>query len=401
VTNPKKGSVALASADRRARLNALRNQKMARSPHAFVRGSTARFYEWLIDDEGPTICQGPPIWICGDCHTGNLGPIADADGHVSIQIRDLDQTVIGNPSLDLIRLGLSLATIARGSSLPGILTARMLEALLRGYLKGLLDHDPVKTDIAPSIHIVFKEALRRRWRDLAAERIDARKGRIPLGTHFWPLGPTQRTQLNHLVQSDAVRDLITALTRRETREAIALRDAAFWVKGCSSLGLLRNALLIDVGATGACLLDVKAASVPVAPAVDGAAMPLDQGERVVRGARALSPSLGNRMTATKLGKQSVFVRELLPQDLKIDIKALSESEAGVVAFLLASVVGHSHGRQLTRTDARAWAAELRRSHPKTLAAPSWLWTSIVRSIARHETEYLGHCRRFAALYGSG
>jgi uncharacterized protein (DUF2252 family) len=32
----------------------------------------------------------------------------------------MDQTVIGNPARDLIRLGLSLATAARGSDLPGI-----------------------------------------------------------------------------------------------------------------------------------------------------------------------------------------------------------------------------------------------------------------------------------------
>jgi uncharacterized protein (DUF2252 family) len=48
-----------------------------------------------------------------------MGPLADAKGRVDIQIRDLDQTVIGNPAHDLIRLGLSLASAARGSDLPG------------------------------------------------------------------------------------------------------------------------------------------------------------------------------------------------------------------------------------------------------------------------------------------
>src|ERR1700730_3713089 len=35
-----------------------------------------------------------------------LGPLANTKGHVNIQIRDLDQAVIGNPALDLVRLGL-------------------------------------------------------------------------------------------------------------------------------------------------------------------------------------------------------------------------------------------------------------------------------------------------------
>jgi hypothetical protein len=66
---------------------------------------------------------------------GNLRPLADAKGRVTIQIRDLDQTVIGNPAHDIIRLGLSLASAARGSNLPGVI----LEQLVSGYEKALSD----------------------------------------------------------------------------------------------------------------------------------------------------------------------------------------------------------------------------------------------------------------------
>jgi hypothetical protein len=72
---------------------------MARSPHAYVRGNTFKFYEWLEARSRP-VPEGPAIWICGDCHVGNLGPLADAKGRVAVQIRDLDQTVIGNPAHD-------------------------------------------------------------------------------------------------------------------------------------------------------------------------------------------------------------------------------------------------------------------------------------------------------------
>lgn len=70
--------------DRAARL------KMACSAHAYVRGSTLKFYEWLDSSTGRSVPQGPPVWICGDCHLGNLGPVADASGRVKIAIRDLD-----------------------------------------------------------------------------------------------------------------------------------------------------------------------------------------------------------------------------------------------------------------------------------------------------------------------
>jgi uncharacterized protein (DUF2252 family) len=83
---------------RASELTKTRNLKMARSAHAYVRGSTVKFYEWLETIESK-IPEGPPIWIYGDCHLGNLSPIADAKGRV-----DLDQTMIGNPVHNLIRV---------------------------------------------------------------------------------------------------------------------------------------------------------------------------------------------------------------------------------------------------------------------------------------------------------
>src|SRR6202142_508815 len=123
---------------RQAVLTEQRRLKMACSAHAYVRGSTLKFYEWLGSTAARSLPQGPPVWICGDCHLGNLGPVADAKGRVKIAIRDLDQTVIGNPAHDLIRLGLSLATAIRGSDLPGVTTALMLEQMMEGYEEQLV-----------------------------------------------------------------------------------------------------------------------------------------------------------------------------------------------------------------------------------------------------------------------
>jgi uncharacterized protein (DUF2252 family) len=68
------------------RTNVLRdfqNLKMARSPHAFIRGTTAQFYRWLDELKKGTLPEGPAIWICGDCHVSNLGPLAGVEGNVS------------------------------------------------------------------------------------------------------------------------------------------------------------------------------------------------------------------------------------------------------------------------------------------------------------------------------
>ena len=124
--------------DRQRILTQTRNLKMARFAHSYVRGSTIQFYEWLGSNRRCKLPEGPQVWICGDCHVGNLGPLADAKGRVLVQIRDLDQTVIGNPVHDLVRLGLSLASAARGSDLPGVTTAKILEELNAGYRAALL-----------------------------------------------------------------------------------------------------------------------------------------------------------------------------------------------------------------------------------------------------------------------
>jgi uncharacterized protein (DUF2252 family) len=386
--------------DRQQILAQTRNLKMAQSAHAYVRGSTVKFYEWLESSNRSTLPEGPPIWICGDCHVGNLGPLADAKGRVLIQIRDLDQTVIGNPAHDLVRLGLSLASAARGSDLPGVTTARILEELVAGYqtaLAGDFEGDKDKTHRPKSIQSLLAQSTRRRWRHLAEERLNDVAPRIPLGKRFWALTPEERKALDKLFAGDSVRTTLTALQSRSDDDPIELLDAAYWRKGCSSLGRLRYAALLRIGKgkdSSVCLIDVKEGTPTAAPRAPNADMPRDNAVRVVTGAQALSPNLGQRMTAAKLLDKSVVIRELMPQDLKIEIDRLAQQEAMSLARYLAAVVGRAHGRQMTSRHRQSWRAELAKNS-SSLEAPSWLWASVVELLALHEAAYLDHCRRYA------
>ena len=385
--------------DRAAQLRALQNAKMARSAHAYVRGNTVQFYEWLEASHGWAIPQGPAVWICGDCHLGNLGPLADSDGRVQVQIRDLDQTVIGNPAHDLIRLGLSLATVARGSDLPGITTVRMVEALMEGYEAAFPENDeplPEKPQVAK---LVMKKAMRRTWKHLARERIDDTDPVIPLGKRFWPLARDERKAIDALFDMPALGELVTQLSGRADDGRLKVIDAAYWRKGCSSLGRLRYAVLVDVdGGTvnghDLCLIDIKEATRAAAPHAPGIAMPRHHGRRVVEGARHLSPALGERMRAATLFERPVFIRELLPQDLKLEIEHVRRGQAIKAARFLAMVVGHAHCRQMDAAMRRAWRKELQRNRSKTLDAPSWLWSSVLDLLAEHERGYLDHCRKY-------
>jgi uncharacterized protein (DUF2252 family) len=391
--------VSVRPGDRLAALTVKQTLKMARSAHAYVRGSTAQFYAWLDVQKQGALPEGPPVWICGDCHAGNLGPVADIEGRIAIQIRDFDQTVIGNPAHDLIRLALSLATASRGSDLPGVTTARILEQVVEGYQAALREHADTIEDAPDDIRRILKQSVARSWKALAAERLKDSKPTIPLGPKFWPLARSEREAIDALFAEPALHHLATSLRSREDDAHVEVLDAAYWMKGCSSLGLLRFAILLAVGKgkkRRLALMDVKEAIKAAAPRYRGEKMPKDHAERVVQGALHLSPHLGNRMVAGSIEDRSVFIRELLPQDLKIEIERLTVEDAMKAASFLAGVVGKAHARQLDSGARQAWSKELERHRSKTLDAPNWLWSSVVELIGRHEVAYLEHCRRFAS-----
>ncbi len=382
--------------ERQFLLTGRRNLKMARSAHAYVRGNTLKFYEWLDSADRLSLPEGPPVWICGDCHVGNLGPVANAKGRIAIQIRDLDQTVIGNPAHDLIRLGLSLATAARGSNLPGVTTARMIEQMIEGYEQAINNKDTLKTVDKPrAVSVVMKRSAQRSWRNLADERLEGIAPVIPLGKRFWPLSKEEKHAITELFKTPEVHRLATMLRSRNDEAKVKVLDAAYWMKGCSSLGRLRYAVLLRI-ADQFCLMDVKEAVQAIAPRYPNIKMPRSNGERVVQGALHVAPFLGERMLSARLLDRSVFLRELMPQDMKIEIEHLPQSEAMSVARFLAMVVGKAHARQMDDQTRRAWQSELRRNHSTTLDAPSWLWSSVVQLVAGHEAAYLDHCRRYAA-----
>jgi uncharacterized protein (DUF2252 family) len=131
-------------------------------------------------------------------------------------------------------------------------------------------------------------------------------------------------------------------------ESVTLADAAYWVKGCSSLGRPRYAILLAInGPTGRsrlAMLDLKEAPPAAAPRHDKTTMPRDNAERGVTAARMLSTALGNRMLALRLLDRPTVLRELAPQDLKIEPDHLPPGAMDQVTGYLGRVVGDAHTR---------------------------------------------------------
>jgi uncharacterized protein (DUF2252 family) len=322
-----------------------------------------------------------------------MGPVGNADGGTEILIRDFDQTVIGNPAHDLVRLGVSLASAARGSNLPGATTARMVEEMVIGYRSAFAGGGRNRIERPAAATKVLRCALHRKWKDLARERIEDTSPEIPLGKRFWPLSAREREQLGLLLTNDVLRQVVASIDDGDS--PLKVLDAAYWRKGCSSLGRLRYAVLVGRKGSHAAIVDVKEAVPAAAPKGARTKIPANHSHRVVTGASQLSPALGRRMAAGNLGRRPVFIRELLPQDLKLELECLKLGEATCVAGFLAYVVGRAHARQMDSRQRREWTKCLAINKAKAVKAPSWLWTSVVELLISHEKAYLEHCRLFA------
>jgi uncharacterized protein (DUF2252 family) len=91
-----------------------------------------------------------------------------------------------------------------------------------------------------------------------------------MGKRFWPVTPAEKKEIGRIFKLPEVCDLITSLKERDKGDEVGVVDAAYWMKGCSSLGRLRYAVLLGIGekkknSEGFCLIDIKEAVPAAAP----------------------------------------------------------------------------------------------------------------------------------------
>lgn len=409
---------------RREHLAALRAWKMALDAHAFVRASARLFYETIADGLDETIPGAGPIWISGDCHGENLGAVGDGRGSARLDLNDLDETVIGWAAHDVVRLALDMTVAARSyEELRGVETVAIVSEVLEGYCSALgrasqgrsssrdLTRDLSLADAPGQLRKLVRHTAEQTRTDLLDKRVprgpDGRR-RFAFGPRYFPLSDAEREAIGALVHSDDVRAFVASLSDDPGASPdvpapeIEVLDAAFRVAGTGSLGCFRAAVLVRLGGgkkeadARLRLIDVKEALPTSAIHHPDAETPTDDAERVVLGARALVPMFGERMLAASVLGRRVVVRELLPQDRKVNLDLLKRGEAAPIARHLGGVVGRAHARQLDAEAAHAWAAQLSPTgdgHP-----PEWLWETLIELVGVHEEAYLRHCGRFVTKY---
>lgn len=391
--------------ERKARLAALRHRKMSLSAHAFVRGNARLFYDVVAERLARRLPSGPRIWISADCHGENIGAVADVRGRAQLEMNDFDESTIGQPILDVVRLALSLAMAARASGLGGLDIARLLEGLTAGYVAEL-DARRTGAQAAVAAPPRFRKLLKRASDQTRTALFDHRVPRGPSGVRafahsarYWPLTAAERDALFGLVELKNVRHLITTLLGVAAETPVDAVDAAFRIAGTASLGVWRAAILVHVGDhkkrkvadETLRLIDVKEAVPSNAPRLTGAKTPRDDATRITLGAFVLAPAIGDRMVPATVLDRRVVVRELLPQDLKASLTRLAADECEAVGRHLGAVIGRAHAKQLPPSDAAMWRKTLAGKRVDRAGPPRWLWDALVELVAVHEPAYLRHC----------
>ena len=126
--------------------------------------------------------------------------------------------------------------------------------------QGIFKRSVDKSRRPADIQKLLEQSVRRRWHYLAEERLDTVEPVIPIGKTFWALSRQERAGLRDLFEHPDVQTMITELQGRDGGDKVSMVDAAYWMKGCSSLGRLRYAAMLRVG-TGEdstlCLVDIK------------------------------------------------------------------------------------------------------------------------------------------------
>ena len=346
-------------AERSVILAAAQKLKMARSAHAYVRGSTEKFYEWLVAQRR-TRCR--KARRCGSVATATSAtwgrsPMRRGRGCARPRPRpDGDRQSGARPD----PAGALLATAARGSDLPGVTTARMLETWSTRMPTCATARPGCGRPVTRAPDGGRRCAPSRLETARARERSRGDVRRLPENKRFWPLTAEERRAIAALVaQPEIARNWRprpgfagrTTPTSSCSTPPTGSRVAARWA------GSAMPCLLNVGGGQGAIRDYVPARHQGGAPcALANPTQPVDattcrgQRRRVVAGARAMSPYLGNRMLAANLGQARRVARVDAARPEARDRPLTRDEAVKAARFLREWLAAPTHARWMQQHD---------------------------------------------------
>jgi uncharacterized protein (DUF2252 family) len=359
-------------------------QRMASSSFAFLRGSAPLFYEIL--KRVPQLAMGPEGvgWIVGDLHLENFGAFrAEQRGtssEVVFNLNDFDEALVGPWRLDVLRFMTSVLLGSGGMPNAGPRSLEACQSMLDGYLAAIWGKSSFGKP-PPLVQKLLRRVEHRTRRHLLDDRtrLIGRIRRFVRGERYRDLPKTLRAQAREAFSRYAQE--LPAKWRSDPR-AYQVEDAAFRVAGTGSLGNLRVGIVARGKGPpdGEWLFDMKEEGVP-SPAFLLGDPGIDGGARVATAFRRCLRHPPRMIGRTRLGKTSLFVRRLAPQEDKLAMANIKPDELSGLARFLGSLVGSAHHRGMTAAP-RRWSKQQQRK----------LIDQAVILAGIHEASYLAFCR---------
>jgi len=357
------------NAERLSSLVGLKYQRMSMSAFIYFRGAASVMaYDLALAVNSEIVTQ-----LCGDAHIQNLGSYAGLDDRLIFDINDFDETIRGPFEWDVKRMATSILLGGQDAKLKKSSCLRAAESFLTAYcgLVQKLSLLPVLETARYQVHRLtgiapVSKVLRKAERATPVHARERLMEQTEEGLRFRTEPP-----LLHRVTGEEREAVLAALPkymesllpeRRHFFRQFTARDVGFKVVGTGSIGLRDYCVYMEGnGIDDPLLLQLKqeAPSVyaPYLPktATDAAteaaaALPGNQGQRVVEGQRAMQLQSDPLLGWTTLHGQGYLVRQLNDHKAAIDIAALNG--AGLEEY------GTVCGEMLARGHARAGDAHL-------------------------------------------
>ncbi len=361
------GLLAAQERDRLQPLIALRHERMAADPFAFLRGAAIV----MADDLSRTPNSGITVQLCGDAHIANFGLFASPERQLVFDLNDFDETLPGPFEWDVKRMAASLVVAGEVNDHKDKQVRKASLAAVRSYRETMqkvcsmpaltvwsaaLDFDDLlqaarKTPLGKAVEKAGRRAGKRTGDSAVArltEEVDgARRFRAdpPL---LVPVPQEDAARVEHDLAAIYAQYLATL---PPDRIALLLRfsyvDVAHKVVGVGSVGTVALVLLLQTGDKESLILQIKQATQSVLEPYLGPSEFSESGKRVVVGQRVLQvvgdPFLG---WSHSFGANpfDFYVRQLRDMKGAIEPGDLDPDELSVYGQVCGAVLARAHAR---------------------------------------------------------
>jgi uncharacterized protein (DUF2252 family) len=348
------------------RLVKIKHERMAASPFGFFRGAVPIMAADLACHPN----TGITTQICGDAHVLNLGAFAAADGHLTFDINDFDESLHGPFEFDLKRLATSLVLAGRAAGVKRSarhsavlhfvqqyrhrmhLFAEMpILSLARYQIRRLASIDPMPAILSQAEKSTPQRSLKSLTQpapSASSSNAGAEASRIfhsepPLLTRpgakeaalvLASLGPYART-----LQPE----------RRHFLEQYVPQDVAFKVVGTGSVGLRDYCIYLEglsrPHGTDPLFLQIKEEPASAySPYLPEGSTHTHQGQRVMDAQRAMQLTSDPFLGYTTIEGRDFLVRQLNDHKASLDLTRLNAASLLGYADLCGELFARGHAR---------------------------------------------------------